>query len=67
MRSRNNSFNELVAETYRILQESKEARKGAEQELKKALKTASKGRFWNSENETQDDEPIPGFGRRKLR
>lgn len=66
MRSKNN-FEDLVAETYRILQESKEAREGAEQELKKALKTASKGGFWKKDDNDPTDEPIPGFGRRKLR
>lgn len=63
MRSKSNNFEDLVAETYRILQESREAREGAEKELKKALKTASKDGIWNQNN----DEPIPGFGRRKLR
>ncbi|NJO00275.1 MAG: hypothetical protein HC880_00160 [Bacteroidia bacterium] len=61
MRAKSN-FNDLIAETYRIIEESKKAREGAEKELKRAWKTSYQD--VHADNITAR---IPGFGGKKLR
>lgn len=63
MRLKSNKFNDLVTETYRILQESQKTREGAEEDLKKIVQARSD---YNAEKDTGMDSP-PNFGIQRLR
>lgn len=62
MRTKHNKFTDLIAETYRILEESKKSREGAEKELAKI----SLSRF-TAKKEAYSKNNSPNFGDSHLR